>query len=335
MRRLKTIAAVGAILNLALFLAHPVRAGIFDDFNDGDATDGAPLIWDPIVPEFPGDYDAASGDFVMTPPLSGSPQQFVVAMARGVTAEDVSIRAQVRKIQANPIVEEYIDILARLDPLDPSRTVGEYSVYDALLRYDGTLRIDRFTNNQRTTLASVHVPYDVTQQDVVMQFDLFGNTLSLWAWLPEESMPPTPQLTVTDLSFASGGIAIGSSDGPGDSVGIFRWVYISPDHSIRDGDATDDGRIDIDDLNAVRNNFGAVGLADGSLAGDTVPFDGKVNIDDLNAVRNNFGASVINVAPEPGGGVMLIGVVACWAVARRRTRSAGRATRQADSRGIG
>jgi T5SS/PEP-CTERM-associated repeat protein len=59
-----------------------------------------------------------------------------------------------------------------------------------------------------------------------------------------------------------------------------------------------DGRVDIDDLNAVRNHFGATGGDDGSLAGDAFPFDGLVNIDDLNAVRNNFGATAAAV-PEP------------------------------------
>jgi len=52
------------------------------------------------------------------------------------------------------------------------------------------------------------------------------------------------------------------------------------------GDANGDGRVDIDDLNLVRNNFGGVGAG---VAGDTNG-DGVVNIDDLNAVRNNFGA---------------------------------------------
>ncbi len=49
-----------------------------------------------------------------------------------------------------------------------------------------------------------------------------------------------------------------------------------------EGDTNDDGRVDIVDLNNVRNNFGGNGL------GDTNG-DGVVTIADLNAVRNNFG----------------------------------------------
>jgi len=63
------------------------------------------------------------------------------------------------------------------------------------------------------------------------------------------------------------------------------------------GDANGDGRVNIDDLNAVRNNFGNVGVG---VEGDTNG-DGVVNIDDLNAVRNNFGAMAAPVALQATG----------------------------------
>jgi hypothetical protein len=56
------------------------------------------------------------------------------------------------------------------------------------------------------------------------------------------------------------------------------------------GDANGDGRVGLDDLNAVRNNFGGVGLGD-------VNGDGVVNLDDLNDVRNNFGEQVTDPHP--------------------------------------
>jgi hypothetical protein len=74
------------------------------------------------------------------------------------------------------------------------------------------------------------------------------------------------------------------------------------------GDANGDGLVNIDDLNAVRNNFGITGPADGSLTGDAFPFDGLVNIDDLNAVRNYFGRGPAPV-PEPGGITMALGLL--------------------------
>jgi len=68
------------------------------------------------------------------------------------------------------------------------------------------------------------------------------------------------------------------------------------------GDTNDDGLVNVDDLNNVRNTFG------GSGAGDTNG-DGVVNVDDLNNVRNTFGASVaemLPVVPEPSSAVLAL-----------------------------
>ncbi len=80
------------------------------------------------------------------------------------------------------------------------------------------------------------------------------------------------------------------------------------------GDTNGDGSVDIQDLNNVRNQFGATG---DPILGDTAPFDGVVGIDDLNAVRNNFGADRGNAVPEPnayylmiGGGLALLALLA-------------------------
>jgi hypothetical protein len=81
------------------------------------------------------------------------------------------------------------------------------------------------------------------------------------------------------------------------------------------GDTNGDGSVDIDDINAVRNHFGAVGLADGSLQGDSYPFDGIVNIDDLNLIRNNFG---IRPVPEPSTRwLAAIAIAVFWTTLRR------------------
>jgi len=67
-----------------------------------------------------------------------------------------------------------------------------------------------------------------------------------------------------------------------------------------DGDSNLDGVVDIEDLNRVRNHFGAYYFHSDAPHGDTLPYDGVVNIEDLNRVRNNFGASIIaQSVPEP------------------------------------
>jgi len=61
------------------------------------------------------------------------------------------------------------------------------------------------------------------------------------------------------------------------------------------GDANTDGSIDINDLAAVRNNFGSPGGPGDANA------DGSIDINDLAAVRNNFGNALTNPgAPPPG-----------------------------------
>ncbi len=87
------------------------------------------------------------------------------------------------------------------------------------------------------------------------------------------------------------------------------------------GDTDDDGDVDLEDLNATRNQFGATGLDDGSLDGDAFPFDGLVDLGDLNGVRNNFGVGpgAPNAVPEPSSVLlMLAGCAACSVAARRR-----------------
>jgi hypothetical protein len=79
------------------------------------------------------------------------------------------------------------------------------------------------------------------------------------------------------------------------------------------GDTNGDGKVDIVDLNNVRNNFGGTGL------GDT-DGDGLVTISDLNEVRNNFGAGPSpNAVPEPATWALaLAGIVAAGVVRRRK-----------------
>jgi hypothetical protein len=86
------------------------------------------------------------------------------------------------------------------------------------------------------------------------------------------------------------------------------------------GDTNADGIVDIDDLNDVRNFFGATGRANGTLAGDAFPYDGVVNIEDLNAIRNNFGAARLS-APEPPALLLALAAIAIgWTTSRPRCR---------------
>ncbi|MDZ4781631.1 MAG: hypothetical protein SGJ19_15375 [Planctomycetia bacterium] len=66
------------------------------------------------------------------------------------------------------------------------------------------------------------------------------------------------------------------------------------------GDTNGDSRVDIADLNAVRNSFGTAGVG---VSGDANG-DALVNLMDLNLVRNHFGAGPGSPVPEPSGMVL-------------------------------
>jgi len=80
------------------------------------------------------------------------------------------------------------------------------------------------------------------------------------------------------------------------------------------GDTDGDGDVDLDDLFAVRNNFGTTSgatLADGDTDGN-----GDVDLDDLFTVRNNFGTGLAAV-PEPMT-LWFVGLGALALLRRRR-----------------
>lgn len=80
---------------------------------------------------------------------------------------------------------------------------------------------------------------------------------------------------------------------PGFVLTTFR---ITASHGLV-GDTNEDRKVDLEDLNRVRNNFGAGSSNGPPVAGEAFPYDGVVDLADLNAVRNQFGATIS--APPP------------------------------------
>ena len=68
--------------------------------------------------------------------------------------------------------------------------------------------------------------------------------------------------------------------------------------------------VEIGDLNAVRNNFGETGNADGTVPGDAVPWDGVVDIADFSRLVLHFDWDAETVSPpavpEPAGVIWIL-----------------------------
>lgn len=92
-------------------------------------------------------------------------------------------------------------------------------------------------------------------------------------------------------------------------------AFAEPEVEAVVGDTNGDNRVDLEDLNAVRNHFGAAGVA---VAGDANG-DALVDLSDLNLVRNNFGASLPGgPVPEPAGWALAMVTAAGFAIWNRR-----------------
>ena len=83
-------------------------------------------------------------------------------------------------------------------------------------------------------LGTSAVPFNPVSQDVLLQFDAFGNKLSLWAWRLGEPMPIEPQLVAFDNTYAQGlpGLISPSPAASASDSTTFRFAQISDTHIV-------------------------------------------------------------------------------------------------------
>ena len=227
--RMQTIVFLASFV-IVLTLAGSVATGgiVFrDDFEDGSATDGAPVTWTPW-PSRTGSFEVIDGDYVMTRPRNNEEMYCYVDK---YTLADTSIRTQARLIGSGAW---WLGLIARCNTTP--------TMYALLLFNNGRLEIWRFgpTPGDSWVLAYTGVGIDPREQDVLMRFDIIGNELSAWAWREGDPMPAEPQVTAVHSEFAAGVVAIAADLGTrlSNNEAIFRYVEVyeptptTPDYNI-------------------------------------------------------------------------------------------------------
>jgi hypothetical protein len=118
---------------------------------------------------------------------------------------------------------------ASLDVPVVGHAAGINAVNDVLF----IIREEPEPGSNPTSLAFVPTDLDALQEDVILQFDVFGNEMRLWAWRPNEPMPLEPQLTATDDVLPMGEFGVFFDAGPDAATpgsGVFRYVHVASTH---------------------------------------------------------------------------------------------------------
>jgi hypothetical protein len=294
-------------------------AGWFDNFNDGSTQDGVPVTWLEDLGGlgiFPGDYDASSGDYVLTPVADGHDESIMASFVPSDSFTDTYVRAQGIVLPDPNDPENDGGNLVLLGRVNPEQLTGYLVYFDV----SGNLNLQTLVGGTATDIGTTFdAPFNAGSE-VVVELNIVGDQLSAFAWLADDpnGKPAEPQVTATDTMFTTGVAGVAFAEDDDNTHGIFRYASAqgTPFVDTLPGDFNSDGVVDAADYVSWRN--------------------GAANPTDYETWRANFGAGAgasaaglgasANVAsiPEPASWVAgLIALGACW-VNLHGSRSNGR-----------
>jgi RNA polymerase sigma factor (sigma-70 family) len=183
----------------------------FDDFEDGSLTNGQPITFTDGQPvTWQGERTALqiqNGSLV----ISGSSVPLAVPSIGQLS--DVSIQVQLRVLAGDGAV------------IGGRRNVGfPVTNYHA---YVTTNEVGiAYGPNGTPTLHSTQIDFDPRLEDVILQLDIIGNSITYWAWPADEARPAQPLGSVVDDTLSSGSIFFA---GAGNTLGstAFRYVHVA------------------------------------------------------------------------------------------------------------
>ncbi|MEZ6097982.1 MAG: PEP-CTERM sorting domain-containing protein [Pirellulaceae bacterium] len=204
-----------------LLLAVPAISGaavlpFFEDFEDGDATDGSPATWSPGA-QPTGTRIVSGGDYIFT--ASSLASSYVEESADLVG--DISIQTQIRFLETN--AESYAGVFARSP---------DFRSYWGGITDSGQLYIGEELENGTSTnvRGPVSTGINARVNDALLQFDVFGNTIGLTAWEDGRDKPMQPQISFQDDSLVSGTFGLFIQSNASTKV-AFRWFEAVPEPS--------------------------------------------------------------------------------------------------------
>jgi hypothetical protein len=305
-----------ALASLAAAPSLAPAAGWYDNFNDGNAKDGSPVTW--ATTPLPGVYSATTGDFLLSAPGDADGEggadfddNSLIASVNQNFPADVYVRTQAL-VLPGPNEGELGGTLGVFARYNPATVSG----YAAILSNGTDLQLLLVDGGAAFELDSFNIDVD-TAADALIELDVIGDLLNVYAWRPGTAKPTEPVMTFNDSTFTSGVAGIVYNENDDNTIGVFRFVTASdaPLPAPVTGDYDYDLDVDGADFLLWQRDFGSTTnlAADGN--GDLV-VDGL----DLDVWKTAFGpgaTAVIAAVPEPSS-LVLLATAAVGACFRKR-----------------
>ena len=192
-----------------------------DNFSDTDHTDGSPVSWVNTTWSFQRDttIDASSSDLIIS---RGPGRKGTLAIVPDLELAEISVRTQVRMPSGG-----LAGIMARHN--ERPSTLDQYGAW---IDSNGGLGFGVKVDDVGDIIDTADTEFNIAEEDIVLQFDVIGSRLSLWAWRAGESMPAEPQLTAVNSAVPTGTVGVWARGLIGNEAhsAIFRYVHVADVH---------------------------------------------------------------------------------------------------------
>jgi hypothetical protein len=149
-----------------------VGPSFFEDFSDGDTTDGSPVNWIPVVDTGGGTTGAMAAE------LYGNWYIY----------RDLSISVQIKRISDHTNGQWQSGLSCRWAD-------GPAGGYWIEVRPPNRFL---FGHRDRWILKSATLPFNVDEMELIIRVDAVGDQLKAWCWPADEPMPEEPQISLVD-----------------------------------------------------------------------------------------------------------------------------------------